>query len=95
MAKPQAGQVVTFCKPLDDMLGGGVACGEITEFCMYNACFVSHMCTPTFLPAQVVFLEWAKPKCACKSRLMPWCPPSWVGSEVGPYTLVSALQFYV
>ncbi len=34
LAKPQAGQVVTFCKPLDDMLGGGVACGEITEFCM-------------------------------------------------------------
>jgi len=33
LARPQAGQVVTFCKPLDDMLGGGVTCGEITEFC--------------------------------------------------------------
>ncbi len=40
LSKPPAGQVVTFCKPLDDMLGGGVACGEITEFCMLTPLIV-------------------------------------------------------
>ena len=28
-----AGSIVTFCEQLDDMLGGGVPIGKITEFC--------------------------------------------------------------
>ena len=27
------GRIVTFCEGLDDMLGGGVPVGKITEFC--------------------------------------------------------------
>lgn len=27
------GSIVTFCEQLDDMLGGGVPIGKITEFC--------------------------------------------------------------
>ena len=28
-----AGSIVTFCEKFDDMLGGGVPVGKITEFC--------------------------------------------------------------
>lgn len=28
-----SGSIVTFCEQLDDMLGGGVPVGKITEFC--------------------------------------------------------------
>ena len=26
-------RIITFCSPMDEMLGGGVAAGQITEFC--------------------------------------------------------------
>jgi hypothetical protein len=32
-ARPPTAAIVTFCKALDDLLGGGVQLGEVTEFC--------------------------------------------------------------
>jgi RecA/RadA recombinase len=37
LSRPSLGRIVTFCKPLDDLLGGGIACGQITEFCKSSA----------------------------------------------------------
>lgn len=32
-AQPQRRHIITFCHAMDQMLGGGVAVGEVTEFC--------------------------------------------------------------
>jgi hypothetical protein len=31
--RPAVNSIVTFCKELDDMLGGGIPLGEVTEIC--------------------------------------------------------------
>ena len=33
LQEQSCGSIVTFCEQLDDMLGGGVPVGKITEFC--------------------------------------------------------------
>ena len=46
-----ARKIITFCGDLDGMLGGGVATGQITEFCKHLPPFMSGTLRPLILPA--------------------------------------------